>query len=269
MPSGAKFGVSCRRTGIEMDLLSFGLRAAVAVLLGLTLPGYTGRQAPQVEQGDIYYHSQAEADAALDQFGRDNPTCELWTNWQKACVRGADGAAICYVDRGRRVRPSVPFCTGAVARADGRDPTRLPANATAIRRSIERFCLPRRVWDPDMEYYDGSDGSFSPSSVCVFSSRRPFFFGDYQSRDEQRNRLRRLVPAEPNSNDSFSYQHFQQSLPEWCDLSGNPTRDERSNTDVDSPDGSTDIFFSRFNYTQIPVTMKYCRFRIEINISNN
>lgn len=60
---------------------------------------------------DIYYRNQEQADAALTAFDRDNPSCQLWTNWQKMCSRtGEGGATRCNVDTERPVRPSVPFC---------------------------------------------------------------------------------------------------------------------------------------------------------------
>jgi len=35
--------------------------------------------------GDIYYKTQAAADRALEAFDTANPSCQLWTNWQKMC----------------------------------------------------------------------------------------------------------------------------------------------------------------------------------------
>jgi hypothetical protein len=59
----------------------------------------------------IYYRSQAEADAALAAFDKSNPTCQLWTNWQKMCSRtGPKGSTWCTTDSATPVRPSLTFC---------------------------------------------------------------------------------------------------------------------------------------------------------------
>lgn len=59
----------------------------------------------------IYYRSQAEADADLARYDLDNPSCQLWTNWQKMCSRtGKGGKTFCSSDKERPVRPSKPFC---------------------------------------------------------------------------------------------------------------------------------------------------------------
>ena len=59
----------------------------------------------------IYYKSQAAADTALAAFDKDNPSCQLWTNWQKMCSRtGEGGAASCIKGRQLSVKPSTaPF----------------------------------------------------------------------------------------------------------------------------------------------------------------
>ena len=55
--------------------------------------------------------SQAEADADLAKFDRDNPGCELWTNWQRMCSR-LGGETHCIKDAAHIVRPSKAFCVG-------------------------------------------------------------------------------------------------------------------------------------------------------------
>ena len=40
---------------------------------------------------DIFYPSQTAADADLVRFERENPSCQLWTNWQKMCSRTGEG----------------------------------------------------------------------------------------------------------------------------------------------------------------------------------
>jgi|GEM_PF-1250777 len=65
---------------------------------------------------DIFYASQEEADADLMRFDRENPQCQLWTNWQRTCSRtGPDGATFCH-ETLVEVEPSQVFCA-----ADGVD----------------------------------------------------------------------------------------------------------------------------------------------------
>jgi hypothetical protein len=60
---------------------------------------------------DIYYKSQASADTDLARFDHENPSCELWTNWQKMCSRlSGPNATYCAVAHKYRARPSEPFC---------------------------------------------------------------------------------------------------------------------------------------------------------------
>ena len=91
----------------------------------------------------IYYASQQEADAALAAFDRDNPECQLWTNWQKMCSRTGDGRSTeCTEDHANRVRPSIPFCAAV---GDASLARLAPSNRDLIRNrgqrlSRGRFC---------------------------------------------------------------------------------------------------------------------------------
>jgi hypothetical protein len=59
--------------------------------------------------GDSGTH--ADADRELEAFDRDNPACELWTNWEKMCSRsGPNGETFCKEDPVMRVSASSPFC---------------------------------------------------------------------------------------------------------------------------------------------------------------
>ena len=58
-----------------------------------------------------FYSDQKVADANLDAFDKANPTCQMWTNWQKMCGRiDRDGKSHCVSDSDRPVKPSAPFC---------------------------------------------------------------------------------------------------------------------------------------------------------------
>lgn len=113
---------------------------------------------------DIYYQSQAEADADLARFGIESPTCELWSNWRKICSRtGSDRSDYC-IEGGRSVRPSMPFC----ARGTG---TPWATNNETGYRSIRRFCEEGR----NTSAVDGQGNIVWAGFVCDrFEFDRPF-----------------------------------------------------------------------------------------------
>jgi hypothetical protein len=82
--------------------------AAAAALFAIA----TGAGAEKSKEPNIYYKSHAAADAALEKFDKDNPSCQLWTNWQKMCSRtGLKGETLCASDSTHRAKPSKPFCS--------------------------------------------------------------------------------------------------------------------------------------------------------------
>jgi hypothetical protein len=88
-----------------------------------------------------YYHDQASADAALARFDRNNPECQLWTNWQRMCSRtGQGGATFCMADPDRAVRPSQPFCISKTGEERARPD--LQSLSATQRVSLGRFCSP-------------------------------------------------------------------------------------------------------------------------------
>lgn len=96
-----------------------------------------------------------QADADLKAFGERNPSCQLWTNWQKMCSSlGPQKGLYCKVDPSFLVKPSVPFC------AD-RDRHQFSAEERA---SILRFCE-----------VPGDNSSVSMRGICArFRHSRPF-----------------------------------------------------------------------------------------------
>lgn len=109
----------------------------MAALMAFALPGLGGEPA---EQEDIYYRSQADADAALVQFDRDNPSCQLWTNWQKVCTRDNDsGTTNCTLDTARAVVPSTPYCVVQ------QQTLAQPAEGDIGFESLMRFCAETRL----------------------------------------------------------------------------------------------------------------------------
>jgi hypothetical protein len=104
--------------------LKKGKFAAITVITIITMPifltsslaagiRYAAFANAASSSNSIYYPDQLSADIALDSFGRDQPQCLLWTNWQKICSRtGLNGEITCAMDSGFKVRPSTPFCAG-------------------------------------------------------------------------------------------------------------------------------------------------------------
>lgn len=152
---------------------------------------------------DIYYSYQAAADAALVQFDRDNPQCQLWTNWQRMCSRtGNNGETSCIVDAGRRVRPSVPFCVASQGAAN--------INSRHVGfASASRFC---RRFEQIMIY--GADQSRLAASQCAeYQRNRPFAVFD------QRTTLSRWCGAFRTRRYRNGYTEVEctrPTLPEWC-----------------------------------------------------
>jgi hypothetical protein len=115
-----------------------GMKLGVVLVAGLTAV------ASATAKDSIYYKSQKEADAALAAFDRDNPDCQLWTNWQKMCSRtGENGATWCTTDPDKPVKPSTPFCEAPKGSPD-RVGDRYSFPPTMTKSQIEsanRFCL--------------------------------------------------------------------------------------------------------------------------------
>jgi hypothetical protein len=100
----------------------------------------------------IYYRSQAEADADLARYDLDNPSCQLWTNWQKMCSRtGPKGQVHCTDDKRHAARPSTPFCAVRLVQVPG-EPFSVPparpetlTESKASGASRRRFCT--KLWN--------------------------------------------------------------------------------------------------------------------------
>lgn len=157
-----------RWTGLMLGLVAAA--AACAPVTNSSVSQMTG-------ESDIYYPNQAAAEAALAQFDRDNPGCEVWTNWQRLCVRGRTGQPHCFIDTRRPVRPSTPFCafvpSGAgsevflAAQIDSRESLR--------GRSVFRYC--NSAPTPGTNDFAGSwdnEGRFLARGACAFRANRPF-----------------------------------------------------------------------------------------------
>ncbi len=228
------------RSAALMIALSVGLGACVHDL---------------AETPDIYYRSQAEADAALAQFDHDNPRCELWTNWQKACVRGEDGTALCFTDANHRARASTPFCAGAAEGIGGANGTLLPINSREIMHSISRFCSRNFDLRRDSPISANNSGFFTPGGFCDFSNNRPFFVPF----NELNGNFRNFVPVRNSASypRRYSYRDFLTGMPNWCDVSGDPSRSEQFSQE----DNSGEILLLGRGDGLRPLSLRYCRMR--------
>ena len=108
------------------------------------------------------FTSQEAADAALLQFASKEPDCQLWTNWQKLCVRRASaGPGDCRVDADYPVAPSTPFCIAGTTRADVLNPQEL--------LSARRFC--ENLGDDDLA---GPNRNRIPRICSRYALKKPF-----------------------------------------------------------------------------------------------
>lgn len=56
-------------------------------------------------------YDNSQADRRLQAFDKAHPTCAVWTDWRKLCVRrGPNGATVCDIDASHPTSPSAPFC---------------------------------------------------------------------------------------------------------------------------------------------------------------
>ena len=104
--------------------------------------------------------SYPQADKKLAEFDKENPDCQLWTNWQKMCSRtGENGATWCTTDPDHPVEPSEPFCTDAYL---GYQISNLSNSQV---KSILRFCV---------GFYKKIYSSMDPRFCFQFDRDRPF-----------------------------------------------------------------------------------------------
>lgn len=143
--------------GTAMKLLSISAVGGAAILMFGCAAWVAADSDP-----NIYYKSQADADVALSQFDRDNPSCQLWSNWQSVCVKQADNTIVCGKSKRGSVKPSKPFCVVANGLEQPAYIDRVPNGGD----SVARFCNKR-------ELLRGVGGN--ASQVCSqFAANRPF-----------------------------------------------------------------------------------------------
>jgi hypothetical protein len=152
----------------------------------------------------IYYKSQAEADAAFAAFDKDNPDCQLWTNWQKMCSRtGENGATFCQKAR-VSVKPSVPFCTTTGEFDDVSD----ISFSTPQMDSYLRFCS-RKTGE-----------IFNNVPACIWSKNRPFSGLNIKEQKHPWCKTWKLTVSKsvnPSLSKENGYKCADRSVPAWCD----------------------------------------------------
>lgn len=108
------------------------IAALLAMLVGACVASEAFTDA--AESGGIRTYSTDSGDQMLAAYGKENPSCRMWSNWRSLCARtGADGGIHCATDPDRPVAPSEPFCASQTI-------SDLPAREQA---SAMRFCLAR------------------------------------------------------------------------------------------------------------------------------
>ena len=163
-------------------------KVAIAVLTFAALTLLTGSGT----NPSIYYRSQAEADADLARYDLDNPSCQLWTNWQKMCSRvGAEGIRRCTRDPRHAVRPSKPFCAVRLVAEPGEPilvEPELPETLTESRASStsrRRFCA--TLWNGERRLVpfkpEVVDAHRSVPLCIAYKVPRPFDGLDWQSQN--------------------------------------------------------------------------------------
>jgi hypothetical protein len=146
------------------DWIKLGVAGLATSALGFAAATMAmGGSAKTAKEPNIYYKSQAAADEALKKFDKDNPDCQLWTNWQKMCSRaGEDGTTSCVTDLHMPARPSVPFCAGGVKRVFS---VKDQIFDDLEKRSATRFCK-------DLKYGDKLLDCYGKKSERPFNGRR-------------------------------------------------------------------------------------------------
>lgn len=190
----------------------FGIKSRSALLALGAVACATTASAPS-----IYYKSQAQADAALAAFDKDNPDCQLWTNWQKMCSRmGGSGETLCAIDTQRRVAPSAAFCVEHNLYAKYDSALRVSPepinqkNHVAFEermRSKLRFCKNRSL--RTMRHHDGDE--YCKSHIDERPFGRPFWlFPETSSR---------LAMVEPNGLKTYGndYGSYTGKIGHWCE----------------------------------------------------
>lgn len=179
--------------------------AAIGTLLACaTIPTNSNSAA-----SDIFYTSQREADVALDQFDKDNPSCQLWTNWQKMCSRtGENGQTLCQSTHQHGIRPSTPFC--AAKENGGTRRAALSDDMRQIRSSL-RFC----------QYPAGKPADLaSQIQECVYSKYRPFSGRDLSDRQHPWCKVwyEAGKPRPASSSRLAPYELYcaDRNVPHWC-----------------------------------------------------
>lgn len=158
------------------------------------------------EKGEgIYYKTQSAADVALASFDRANPSCQLWTNWQKMCSRTGESEETSCQKAQSSVKPSVPFCV-----INGDIDRNLDQNYSAYQlKSYLRFC-------------EEKTGEIIQSNVpaCKWSKERPFSGLNVTDLKHPWCKQWKLTISEsinPELSKEMGYYCADRAVPVWCE----------------------------------------------------
>jgi hypothetical protein len=227
--------------GTAMKLLTISAVSGAAILMFGCAAWVSADSDP-----NIYYKSQTEADVALSQFDRDNPSCQLWTNWQKMCSRTGEGGATYCQKAKSTVKPSTPFCSALNA-----EPYMgLADEYTSIQlASYMRFC-------------ESKTGEITPENVplCNWMKKRPFNgLTIAERRHPWCKQWKLAVPVTTNAalSKEMGYYCANRVVPSWCEwgegLGFGPQAGENPS--------SQEIIMVTLNPSSRPVNGQYCRRR--------
>ncbi|MDM8012092.1 MAG: hypothetical protein QUV08_14140 [Parasphingorhabdus sp.] len=218
-----------------------GLNAIITMVSCLTL--LSCATAKSSSANDIYYGSQEEADTALAAFEKENPSCELWSNWQKMCSRtGLEGQVHCNKADTLSVKPSATFC---VAKPDEQFSG---PGADATSREISsffRFC----------EVPPNFEGSYEEKrEACNWDKSRPFAGRSLTELSHPWCKTWRLTKALDETD--RHYYCSRRDIPKWCahaDGMGYGVQDDQTTVNVG--------IYTILNRESLPLNGIYCRWR--------
>ncbi|MGL5840055.1 MAG: hypothetical protein ACRCY3_16300 [Sphingorhabdus sp.] len=214
------------------------LALGVLAISGCIAASSVGADSSKREES-VYYKSQAEADAALAAFDKANPTCQLWTNWQKMCSRtGEKGATYCQKAQAS-VRPSVPFCTtnGELDESSDIDYSALQLE------SYLRFCSKK------------TGEVFNNIPACIWLSNRPFSGLNIQEQKHPWCKAWRKL-----SQSETGYICDKPAIPSWCERALGMLPLYRVNERPLSDEKAEAMFMSGVlaKANSVPVNRPYC-----------
>jgi hypothetical protein len=115
---------------------------SIGIALGILLmtAGITAakKTTGSTESSDFYFKTNSDTDVAFAAYGRANPTCTAWSDWQKTCSRlSSDGTQLHCNDSKVVAERSPIFCLG---RTNPREHIQRPKEYRITQTAHKRFC---------------------------------------------------------------------------------------------------------------------------------